>query len=269
MSIAQLTSSNNPLLKIIRLISSGSRRAPKDLVVAEGIRVLEEAHRRGCRLDAVVISENFGHLDREEKLLNFWISQDLRICRAGTRLFSSISDLDAPQGALALVRFPESSLDIAPPAMDALILFACGVQDPGNLGTLIRTSAASGAGLVCTSKGTVSARNPKAIRASAGAIFHIPVVEHMEISEFLHYCNLHGIRIYRTDVREGMPYTEADFRSRCAFLVGNEGSGLRMGGVERVPSLRIPMAGGIESLNVASAGAILLFEACRQRMLQR
>ena len=268
MAISQLTSNHNPLLKTIRLISSGSRRAPRDLVLAEGIRVLEEAHKCGCRFEAVVISENFGNSDREKKLLKFWISQEVRVCRAGTKLFSSLSDLDTPQGAMALIKLPRISKGMATPAKNDLILFACGLQDPGNLGTLIRTSAASGASLVYTSKGTVSARNPKTIRASAGAVFRLPVIEHVEVSDFLHDCHLHGLRVYRTDVREGIVYTEVDLRSGCAFLLGNEGTGFAAGAVEEIPALHIPMADGIESLNVATAGAVLLFEACRQRRMK-
>ena len=267
MAIPQLTSSNNSLLKTIRLVTSGSHRAPKDLVVAEGIRVLEEVNRCGCEIVAVVVSEGFGVSGREASLLSAWASSDVRVCSADSKLFLSISDVRTPQGALALVRMSELSLQEEAPVQDALILFACGIQDPGNLGTLIRTSAAAGVTLVCTSKRTVSARNPKAIRSSAGAFFRLPVIEHTEASDFLHYCEQHKLRIFRTDVREGSPYTEADLRSPCAIVLGNEGGGILSEEFSRNPAIHIPMAAGVESLNVAAAGAILLFEAYRQRTL--
>jgi TrmH family RNA methyltransferase len=265
MTISQLTSRNNPILKAIRLVSSGSRRAPKELVVAEGIRVLEEVHKCGCPIEAVVVSERFGSAGREDDLLKSWKSHKVRICRADSQLFQSVSDVQKSQGAIALVRMPELSLEKLPPAQKPLVLYACGIQDPGNLGTLIRAAAAAGATLACTSSGTVSARNPKVIRASAGAFFRLPVVEHVAIPAFLHYCDLRKIRAYRTDVREGRPYTEADLASPCAILLGNEGSGIVNGESAGIPSLHIPMAEGVESLNVASAGAILLFEVLRQR----
>jgi len=265
MAISQLTSRNNPILKAIRLVSSGSRRAPKELVVAEGIRVLEEVHKCGCPIEAVVISDRFGSTGREDDLLKIWISHKVRICRAEPQLFKFVSDVQTPQGVIALVRMPELSLGKLPPAQKALVLFACGIQDPGNLGTLIRAAAAAGATLACTSSGTVSARNPKAIRASAGAFFRLPVVEHVGIPAFLQYCSLSKIRVYRTDVWEGLPYTAADLASPCAILLGNEGSGIVNKEFAGIPSLHIPMAEGVESLNVASAGAILLFEALRQR----
>jgi TrmH family RNA methyltransferase len=266
MTISQLTSRNNSLLKTIRLVLSGSRRAPENLVVAEGIRVLEEVQRCGCEVVAAMISEEFGNSVREKDLLNSWISRGVRICRADSKLFLSVSDVQAPQGALALVSTATHNLSNAPASQNDLILSACGIQDPGNLGTLIRTAAAAGVTMVCTSKGTVSARNSKAIRSSAGAFFRMPVIEHLEITDFLRYAERNSLRLYRTDVREGLAHTEADLGVPCAILLGNEGSGISSGEFRDIPAIHIPMADGIESLNVATAGAIILFEAARQRM---
>jgi RNA methyltransferase, TrmH family len=266
MAISQLTSRENALFKTIRLISSGSRRAPAELVVAEGIRVLQEIEKCGCPIDAVLLSEGFGNSSKEEALLDGWLARNVRICRTSESLFRSVSDVRAPQGAIALVRFPERKLDAAAPGQNALVLFACGIQDPGNLGTIIRTAAAAGASLVCMGPKTVSPRNPKAIRASAGAIFRIPIVEHAEMSQFLDYCACHSIRAYRTDILQGLAYTHVDLRSPSAILLGNEGNGITNEECIELPAIRIPMAEDVESLNVAMAGAIILFEASRQRM---
>jgi TrmH family RNA methyltransferase len=265
MTFPQLTSKDNPLIKTIRRASLGSRRAPGQLVVAEGIRVLEEVNKAGCEVEAVVFSERFGATEREKCLLEIWCTRGVRIYKTKEALFKSISSVDTPQGAVALVRAPELALDRAQPGADALVLFACGIQDPGNLGTLIRTAAAAGTSLMCTTRGTVSARNPKVLRSSAGMFFHLPLVEHVEAFDFQSYCAFHAIRIYRTDAREGVPYTEADMRSPCAILLGNEGSGMVDEEFAGFPAIRIPMAQGVESLNVAMAGAVILFEASRQR----
>ncbi|MBN1571209.1 MAG: RNA methyltransferase [Acidobacteria bacterium] len=267
MAIPQITSRNNPVLKTIRLVASGSHRAPEELVVAEGLRVLEEALNAGRRIEVVLISDRFGSSKREGALLNALLPGKVRIYRADSQLFKYVSDVQSPQGAIALVRMPKLSLDTLKPAQNTLILYACGIQDPGNLGTLIRTAAAAGASFACTSRGTVSPRNPKAIRASAGLYFRLPVLESIELPAFLRYCKLHQIRVYRTDVMEGMPYTEADLAPPCALLLGNEGRGLADSGLKHIQSLHIPMAEGVESLNVASAGAVFLFEAVRQRTL--
>jgi RNA methyltransferase, TrmH family len=265
MTVSPLTSKDNPLLKTIRLITSGARRAPEQLAVAEGIRILEEVNRTGCEIKAVVFSEHFGADEREKKLLSAWLSKGIPAYRTGEKLFQSISGVQTPQGAIALIQVPRLSLDHIVPAHNALILCACEIQDPGNLGTLIRAAAAAGASLACTSKGTVSARNPKAIRSSAGAFFRLPLVEHVEPSGFRDYCGRHLIQIYRTDTCRGMLYTEADLRGPCAILVGNEGSGMTEDAFAEFPAIHIPMAEGVESLNVAMAGAVILFEAFRQR----
>ncbi len=265
MTVSQLTSRDNPLLKTIRLVSSGSRRAPKQLVVAEGIRILEEVNNSGCEIEAAVFSAHFGSVQRERLLLEWWQSRGVHAYSVGEKLFASISGVQTPQGAIALVRVPPLFLDQLPTTENALILYACGIQDPGNLGTLIRTAAAAGASAICTARGTVSARNPKALRSSAGLFFRLPLVEHAETADFLDYCSSHAIRMYRTDAREGVLYTEADLQSSCAILLGNEGSGMTGQEFVELPSIRIPMAKGVESLNVAMAGAVILFEASRQR----
>ena len=267
MTVQQLTSRDNPVLKTIRILSSGSRRAPEGLVIAEGVRVLEEVENAGRQIEAVVFSEDFGSTPREKALLDRWLfpPRNLRLYRTSGNLFQSVSSVQSPQGAIALVQVPEMDLNsICLPPND-LVLFACGIQDPGNLGTLIRAAAATAAGMVCTSKGTVSVRNPKVIRSSAGSYFRIPVVEHIDPSEFRSYCERHSIRPYRTDARAGVIYTETDLKSSCAIVLGNEGGGIMDEEFADCPAIRIPMMEGIESLNVAIAGAVILFEAFRQR----
>jgi TrmH family RNA methyltransferase len=175
--------------------------------------------------------------------------------------------LSTDQGALALVHVPKVQLP-KECAQNTTILYACGVQDPGNLGTLIRTAAASGATFVCTSTGTVSARNPKTIRSSAGVFFHHPPVENISTENFVRFCREKSIRIFRTEILHGIPYTVADLASSCAILLGNEGRGVMEDSFAEFPALNIPMENGIESLNVALAGAVLLFEAARQRSLR-
>jgi TrmH family RNA methyltransferase len=265
MTISRLTSRDNPLFKRIRLVASGSRKAPKQFVIAEGVRVLEEVRSAACAIEAAVISNVFGTVPREKILLEAWQSEKIRIYRTSEKLLESISSVRAPQGAVALVRIPERSLGEFEPPRNALIIYACGIQDPGNLGTLIRTAAAAGASMVCSSKGTVSARRPKTIRSSAGALFRIPIFEQVEVPDFCSYCESHSIRTYRTDAREGVSYMETDLKSSCALVLGNESIGVSDKTFAGFPAIRIPMAEGVDSLNVAIAGAIILFEAFKQR----
>jgi TrmH family RNA methyltransferase len=115
----------------------------------------------------------------------------------------------------------------------------------------------------------VSIRNPKAVRASAGALFQLPLVEHVPAADIRAYCTRHSVRLYRADTRDGTVYSQAALKIPCAIVLGNEGSGAVEEEFAAVPAIRIPMASGIESLNVAMAGAIILFEAARQRSLPR
>ena len=263
--ISPITSKDNALLKTIRLVVSESRRAPQQLVIAEGVRVLEEVQKTDCVVEAVLLSENFGKDSRELALLEAWQHNKIPLYQTSDILFKSLSPVQTPQGALALVRTSRFCLNAFHPKENTLILCASGVQDPGNLGTLVRTAAAADAGMVCTIKGTVSARNPKAIRSSAGSFFRIPLVEHLAATDFIRYCETHSIQIYRTDAGAGTPYTNLDLRKSCAIVLGNEGRGMRDSEFSQFPSLRIPIADAAESLNVAMAGAVIFFEAFRQR----
>ncbi len=265
-SVTQITSKNNPLLKKIRQLMSGTHRFGKNLVLAEGTRVLEEVVRSDREIESVVISEDFGSGPREVSLLDSWNRRKVKLYRVNAALFRSLSSLNTDQCALALVKVP--CIKLPKNLRSTIIIYAMGIQDPGNLGTLIRTAAASGSAMICTSTGTVSARNPKTIRSSAGVFFHHPPVEHVSYDTFLRFCREKSIRIFSTDMLRGTYYTEADLSSPCAVLLGNEGSGVLKGTYTEFPSLRIPMENGIESLNVAVAGAILLFEAARQRSLR-
>ena len=249
----------------MRLVSSGSRRAPKGLVFAEGVRLLEEAEKAGCPIEAV-FSVRFGSHARETRLLDEWKSKNVRLYTAPDKLIESVSGVQAPQGVVALMRVSDFSLKKIALPENPLILCACGIQDPGNLGTLIRTAAAAGACFACTIKGTVSARNPKAIRSSAGVFFRLPIVEHVELADFRKFCGLHSIRLYRTDPQNGVPYMQASLQSSCAIVLGNEGGGIDYGELAEFPAIHIPMIDGVESLNVSIAGAVILFEAFRQRV---
>ncbi len=268
MPIRTLTSPSNPLLRTIRLVAEQARRAPAELVVAEGVRTLEEALNAGLEIRAAVISERCGHSERESELLSHLQDLPADLCVVPESIFSRLSSVQSPQGILALVRLPVLPLTAAALTKNPLLLCACGIQDPGNLGTLIRTADAAGASLVCALAGTVSCRNPKTIRASAGAVFRVPVAEHVPPQEFLAYCRSRSIAVLRALADGGLSCFETDFSKPCAILLGNEGSGIDPVLFPGTISVRVPMNPAAESLNVAVAGAVLLFEAFRQRSLQ-
>lgn len=265
MIVTHLTSKENPVFKKIRLVVSQARKAPADLVLAEGMTNLEEATNAGCIIDSVIYSERFPCDPSERMLLQTWRRRGVKLFSAKSSLIASVSGVQSFQGALALVRVPIATLDGVNIPPDPLVLCICGIQDPGNIGALIRTGLAAGVSLICTTMGTVSARNPKAVRASAGAFFASQIVERIKSQEFMQLCRRHSIKVFRADAHEGLSYAQVDYRAACALLLGNEGHGIPTEEWDGSQPVHIPMERNVESLGVAAAGAVFLFEAHRQR----
>jgi TrmH family RNA methyltransferase len=169
-----------------------------------------------------------------------------------------VATTEAPQPLLAVVRYRSAGPEVLTDA--GFVVVAVGLSDPGNLGTILRTAEAAGADAVVLTPDTVDATNPKVVRASAGALFLVPVVDHVELGEL----PAAGLRILGTSAASGTPYTDADLTGRVALAVGNEAHGLPAD----APVdgwLTIPHAGRAESLNAAMAAAVVCFEAARQR----
>jgi len=169
-----------------------------------------------------------------------------------------VATTEAPQPLLAVVRYRTAGAEIL--ATAGFVVVAVGLSDPGNLGTVLRTAEAAGADAVVLTADTVDVTNPKVVRASAGAVFLVPVVAPVELGEI----PATGLRVLGTSAASGTPYTEADLTGRLALAVGNEAHGLPAD----APVdgwLTIPHAGRAESLNAAMAAAVVCFEAARQR----
>jgi TrmH family RNA methyltransferase len=175
-----------------------------------------------------------------------------------------VADTVTPQPVAAIV----SSVDVDLEALRGgdLFVVCVDVQDPGNLGTVLRIAEASGASGVICCEGSVDTYSPKTVRASAGSLFHVPVVAGGEPLEVLDRMGRWEIRRLGTDIRAGTPYDEAALARPTAFVLGNEAHGLRPGLAAQLDdTITIPMAGRTESLNVGMAAAVLCFEAARQR----
>jgi TrmH family RNA methyltransferase len=250
-------------------------------VGVEGVRLVEEALRSGCPIEAVLFSESG---ERHHQRLAPLIDRPemaFPALRTTDRLFEGLADTEHPQGVAALVRPRTSTLDelLSAPshACAPLLVVLAGVQDPGNVGTILRTAAAFGATGAITAasgqSGTASPFSPKALRASAGAALHLPVLPGMSLPILLTQLKIANVRTLASSVRDPhdgesrvLSPWEVDWCEPVALLVGNEGAGLPEE-VERSADarIRIPMASGIESLNAAAAAAVLFYEAARQR----
>jgi len=257
-SAGVVTSRANARVKQLRAAFAGQARLSGGLVAIEGEKLLGEAIRSGMVLKTVFVSE-VRELPRfvPRSVEVVWLSEDV---------FASVVETPSPQGVAALLVPPVRSLDDAMSGTP-LLLVAAGLQDPGNLGTLVRSAEAFGATGVVTTPGTVSAWNQKALRASAGSLFRVPVVG-VTVDE-LAGLKGRGVKLMAAvaeDSRDAIEAQDAEFAGATAILIGNEGAGLSEELLE-MANLRvtIPCPGKVESLNAAVAGSLLLYEASRQR----
>jgi RNA methyltransferase, TrmH family len=276
-----LSSRDNRWLKEFRVALRGGFPTENGFVGVEGVRLVEEALRSACRIQAVLFSESG---ERHHERLSSFIDRPemaFPVLRTTDRLFDGLADTEHPQGVAALVHPRETSFDdfVRAPltACAPLLVVLAGVQDPGNVGTILRTAAAFGATGAATAasgiSGTANPFSPKALRASTGAALHLPILAGISLSILLAQLKVAGIRTLASSVHEPRPGEqpplapwEVDWCQPAALLVGNEGAGLPEE-VERSADarIRIPMASGIESLNAAAAAAVIFYEAARQR----
>ncbi len=186
-----------------------------------------------------------------------------RVTPVGESVLRAISDASTPQGIVARVAMPEP-VDVSDGADPVVVLAQ--VRDPGNAGTLVRSAVAAGAGAVVFSKGSVDPFGPKTVRASAGALFRVPIVRDADLLSTLGNLRESGVFLIGASARGSASYDEVDLTRRTAFVLGNEAWGLEPEITARLDEIvSIPMPGPVESLNVGIAGSILLFETVRQR----
>jgi RNA methyltransferase, TrmH family len=229
----------------------------------EGFRILDEAIRSGLRFRTVFFSESAA--TRAEKLLPQLRGQ-VETLLLPDKLFGSVAPSDAPQGVAALARWKEFSLaDVLAKSKTGPLLAIAGVQDPGNLGTILRSAEAFGACGVLLGEGTVSPFNPKVVRASAGSVFRLPVVR-VSLSDALGQMKGLGLRLVATVSHKGTPLDQAKLSGSLAIFIGSEGAGLSRDLIKEMDEVvAIPQAPQVESLNVGVATSIVLYEVMRQR----
>jgi RNA methyltransferase, TrmH family len=285
-----ITSRDNRWLKEFRLALRGGLPTESGFVGVEGVRLVEEALRSGCPIEAVLFSETG---ERHHERLAPLIDRPeiaIPILRTTDRLFEGVADTEHPQGVAALVKPRAATFDdlLRTPetACSPLLVVLAGVQDPGNVGTILRTASAFGATGAVTAasgqSGTASPFSPKALRASAGAALHLPILPGMSLPILLTQLRVATVRTLAStvgaqhaapklgEIASPLAPWEVDWCEPVALLVGNEGAGLPEE-VERSADarIRIPMSSGVESLNAAAAAAVLFYEAARQRSRQR
>ena len=259
---ARIDSRENRWLKRFRAALEG--RADKDgsLIGVEGPRLVEEALRSELTVEALLVSDSGDrHLTRLKSLL----PSGMRVLRTSDRLFASVSGTETPQG-IALLAEPrtwrlEDLLSVTP-----LVIVLAGVQDPGNVGTILRAAEAFGATGVIACRGSAHPLSPKSVRASAGSVFRLPALAGAVPADTLSQLRGRRLRQYAATLTGGQTPADSELSGPCALWIGSEGSGLPPE-IENAADarIRIPLHAPVESLNAAMAAAVLLYEAARQR----
>ena len=280
-----ITSRENKWLKIFRAALRGTGPEEGELIGVEGPKLVEDALRSGLEAEALLVSES-GEADLE-RILRAASESDAgiprsRVMRTTDKLFASVAGTETPQGVAALFRqraweFDDvlrgaAAADGALRGDAALVVVMAAVQDPGNIGTILRSAEAFGATGVVTTRGSADPWSPKALRASAGSGLRFPILRGMAIPVLLAQLRVAGVKIVAASSHSEAAADgagadgAADLREAVAIFIGNEGAGLPQE-IEHVADARIsiPMMAEVESLNAGVAASVVLYEAARQR----
>lgn len=255
---------HNARLKELRMAFRRGQLTAQGECAIEGVKLLEEAMRNGRHIDSIFFSESARPL--AEKLMP-QISDRTETLVLPSTLFNSVVPSDAPQGVAALVRLQQfTATQLLGRTNDGPLVVAAGLQDPGNLGTILRSAEAFGAAGVFLTEGTVSPYNSKVLRGSAGSIFRLPILQ-IPSGELITLLRQHDVRMVATSSHKGTRLTEADWTLPLAIFIGNEGSGLPREIMHQMSgTLVIPQAAAVESLNAGVAASIVLYEAARNQV---
>jgi len=253
-------------LKQIHKLKTEKEREKEGKFLIEGLRLCQEAFSSGWDVDLVLFSSEFGGSAVGERLIQQFSKKGAEIFRARKKEIEKLTDTETPQGIMALVKKKKFTLSSDFLKKASLLLSLDNIRDPGNLGTMIRTADAAGADGVLLSNGCVELYNPKVVRSTMGSIFHLPVVEGLDLKEVLPEMKVSGFKIFSSEIHKGKDHTKISYPEKICLLIGSEASGVR----KEVSNLaderiKIPILGKAESLNASVAAGVFLYEMVRNK----
>ncbi len=260
----EISSNQNPLIKEIKSLNRKKNRWKSRLFIIEGIKIIQEAINNNIKIKNIIISDSFLE-SRDGKLFNEEIKNQDNIIKVNTSLFKSISDTENPQGLLAICEFTIRDLSELDYLFNPSILFLDGIQDPGNMGTIIRTADAFNIDGIILGEGSVDPYNSKVVRSTMGSIFRVP----------LYICNnsLNTLGLLKdknyyilASSLDGNSIYNGGFNRKFVCVIGNEANGVNPDILDLAHDLiKIPMPGNAESLNAGVAASIIMYEAMKTR----
>ena len=260
-----ITSRDNSLLRQVRAVRDGKI---DELIFIEGLRLCEEALRSKLELEVVVVSEELLRKERVTGVIHELKQASKRFASVSEKLLESVSYTKTPQGIIVLAQRPEASETRLAAQLGAkpLLVVLHQINNPVNVGAILRTSEAAGVVGVITTKNTSDPFSPKSLRGAMGSAFRLPMWIGTSYVETIDWCRQRGIRTICSEVEAITSYTEIDWTGPSALILGPESTGLTTEELELADQrVSIPMKGMAESLNVAVAAGVLLFESARQR----
>lgn len=256
-----ITSAANPIIKNIQLLQSKkNERKKQGLFIIEGIRSINEIPQE-YEIDTIVMSDLF-----DESLLK--VSATRNALLVPSELFKVISDTQTPQGVLALVKMKTLQLEDIEVKANGFYLMLENLQDPGNLGTIIRSAYGFGVDAIFLTKGCVDLYSPKTVRSTMGASLHVPVIIDKSLEDYMAWGKGHGLTCFTTALDDtAKEVAKADLTKGLMLVIGNEGNGVSGEAIAKADqNVYIPMPGGLESLNASIAASICMYEVMRQRL---
>ena len=259
-----LTSTQNPLIKQVRKLHRHKERSKQNLLLIEGTNLIEAACQADYKLDIIFYTERWR--DNHQLLCRTLADKDFNFKLVSADVLNAIATTVNPDGVVAIA--PRVSINQPNIVIKGLGIALERLQDPGNLGTIIRTGAATGIDGLWLSSNSVDSYSPKVLRASAGQWFKVPIVAEENLAEIARYQQQQGVQVIATSSTAQKTYWELDFTRPSLILLGNEGAGLSTDLIGLADQeVAIPLANRVESLNVSIATALMLYEAKRQLVL--
>lgn len=258
-----ITSKDNENIKNIRKLKEKKYRDSNNKYIIEGIRILKEAIEENAKIDTIVICEDYSKDNSLDKKLLYEIAK-YNCIYVDRKVFSVLTDVQKPQGILAVIEKNSSEENID--YNQDMIVLLDGIQDPGNLGTIIRTIDSVGLNQVIISKETADTYSPKVVRSTMGAIFRVNVIESMDLINTIKTLKKHKFKVHATSLNSEKDIYNIDYNKTC-IVIGNEGNGVTKEVIEASDdSIKIPMLGKTESLNASVATGIILYEYVRKKL---
>lgn len=254
-----ITSQSNQQMKnLAALIKKTKERKNQGCFVAEGPKMCLEAPKDWVK--AVYVSESFYNNPENQAKL----PKEYEV--VADNVFRAVSDTQTPQGMMSVIKMPSYELEELLQGEKTCLLVLESIQDPGNLGTMIRTGEGAGITGVIMNRTTVDLFNPKTVRSTMGSLYRVPFYIAENLAETIDELKSKGIKLYAAHLKGEMSYDELDYTGACGFMIGNEGNGLSHELADMADEyIRIPMEGQVESLNAAISATLLAYECNRQR----